>query len=158
MEPGPVLAGFTGDAIDDGLGALTDDELIGFLAAARRMASWAGGMELAAVSQLDTRRAAHAAATGDRRQADHVADEVAVALTLTCRAAGRLVSLAAGVRRLPAVTAALAAGRIDVPRAVVFTDELAGLGDVAAAAAAAVAVTGAAGLTTSALREVLRRA
>src|SRR5260370_313056 len=71
---------------------------------------------------------------------------------------GRLVSLAAGARRLPAVTAALAAGRIDVPRAVVFTDELAGLGDVAAAAVAAVAVTGAAGLTTGQLREVLRRA
>src|SRR6266851_546179 len=87
MEPGPVLAGFTGDAIDEGLAVLSDDELIGFLGAARRISSWAGGMELATVSHLDS-RAAHARATGDPRQADHVADEVAVALTLTCRARG----------------------------------------------------------------------
>ncbi len=158
MEPGQVLAGFAAGAVDDGLGGLSDDELIGLMCAARRMSSWSASIELGAVSQLGARRAAHAAATGNRRQADHVADEVAVALTLTCRAADRLVSLAAGVTRLPAVAAALAAGRIDVPKAVVFCDELAGLGDVAAAAIAAVAIRDAVSLTTGELRQVLHRA
>jgi hypothetical protein len=158
MEPGPVLAGFAGDAVDDGLAVLDDDALVGLLCAARRLSAWTASIELRAVSHLSGRRAAYAAATGDRRQADHVGDEVAAALTLTCRAADRLVSLAAGVTRLPAAAAALAAGRIDMPRAIVFTDELAGLGDVAAAAVAALVAPDAAGLTTSELRRMLHRA
>jgi DNA-binding PadR family transcriptional regulator len=131
---------------------------VGLLCAARRLSAWTASIELRAVSHLSGRRAAYAAATGDRRQADHVGDEVAAALTLTCRAADRLVSLAAGVTRLPAAAAALAAGRIDMPRAIVFTDELAGLGDVAAAAVAALVAPDAAGLTTSELRRMLHRA
>src|SRR6266700_2322545 len=35
MEPGPVLAGFADDAIGDGLGGLSDDELVGLMGAAR---------------------------------------------------------------------------------------------------------------------------
>ena len=107
---------------------------------------------------LGSRRAADARAAGDRRLADHVGDEVAAALTLTCRAADRLVSLAAAVTRLPAVAAALAAGRIDLPSAIIFTDELAGLGDVEAAAVAALVAADAPGLTTGQLRGVLHRA
>ncbi len=162
MEPGPVLAGFAGDAVDDaaggGLNALSDDELVGLMGAARRLASRAAGIELAAVAGLDSRRRAHARAVSDWRQAEHVADEVAVALTLTCRAAGKLLDLAGGVTRLPAVTAALAAGRVDLPKANVYARELAGLGGRPAAAIAAVTIADAAGLTTSELGEVLRRA
>ncbi|MGD0687640.1 MAG: HNH endonuclease signature motif containing protein, partial [Streptosporangiaceae bacterium] len=87
----------------------------------------------------------------------HVADEVAAALTLTCRSADRLLHLAAALTRLPAAAAALAAGRIDMPKAIAFTDELSGLGDVAAAAVAAVTAPDAAALTTSELRRLLRR-
>jgi hypothetical protein len=158
MEPGPVLAGFAADAWDKGVAALTDDELIGVMGAARRITSWASALELTAVAGLDSRRAAWAAATGDSRQAEHVGDEVAAALTLTCRAADKLVSLAAGVMRLPAAAAALTAGRIDLPRAIVFTRELAGLDDVAAAAVAALVAPDAPGLTTSRLGQVLHRA
>ncbi len=158
MEPGPVLAGFADDAIGDGLGGLSDDELVGLMGAARRLASRAAGIELAAVAGLDARRAAHARAVKDWRQHEHVGDEVAVALTLTCRAAGKLLDLANGVRRLPAVTAALAAGRVDLPKAGVYVRELAGLGDGPAAAIAAVTIADAAGLTTGELGEVLRRA
>src|SRR6266567_353306 len=157
MEPGPVLAGFAGDA-GGGLNALSDDELVGLMGAARRLASRAAGIELAAVAGLDARRAAHARAVSDWRQAEHVADEVAVALTLTCRAAGKLLDLAGGVTRLPAVTAALAAGRVDLPKANVYVRELAGLGGRPAAAIAAVTIADAAALTTSELGEVLRRA
>ena len=145
LEPGPVLAWFTDDVVRGGLAKVTDDELVGVMCAARRIASWASGIELSAVAGLGTRRQAYAAASGDCRQAEHVGDEVAAAMTLTCRAADRLVSLAAGVARLPAVTAALAAGRIDMPRAIVFTSELAGLRDVAAVAVAALVAPDAGG-------------
>ena len=157
MEPGPALAGVTADAAAGGLAVLDDDQLVGVLCAARRLESWAASIRLRAVADLTARRDAAAAATGDRRQADHVGDEVAAALTLTGRAADRLVSLAIGVTRLPAAAAALAAGRIDLPRAAVFADELAGLGDIAAAAIAAVVGGDAAGLTTSRLRDRLHR-
>ena len=158
LEPGPVLAGFAAEAWDGGLAVLSDDELIGVLSAARRLTSWATALELAAVAGLGSRRAADARAAADQRQCDHIGDEVAAALTLTCRAADRLVSLAAGVTRLPAVAAALAAGRIDLPKAIIFTDELAGLGDVEAAAVAALVAADAPGLTTGQLRGVLHRA
>ena len=157
MEPGPALAGVTADAAAGGLAVLDDDQLVGVLCAAQRLESWAASIRLRAVADLTARRDAAAAATGDRRQADHVGDEVAAALTLTGRAADRLVSLAIGVTRLPAAAAALAAGRIDLPRAAVFVDELAGLGDIAAAAIAAVVGGDAAGLTTSRLRDRLHR-
>jgi hypothetical protein len=157
MEPGPELAGAAAEAAAGGLAVLDDDELIGVLCTARRLASWASWIELRAVADLDARRRAHAAATHDRRQADHVGDEIAAALTLTCRAADRLVSLAAGVTRLPAAAGALAAGKIDLPRAAVFADELAGLDDIAAAAIAAMVAGEAAGLTTSRLRDRLHR-
>jgi hypothetical protein len=158
MEPGPVLAGFADDAIDDGLAVLSDDDLVGLLCAARRLSSWTASIELRAVSHLYGRRAAHDAAAESSRQAEHVVDEVAAALTLTRRSADRLLSLAAGVTRLPAAAAALAAGRIDMPRAIVFTDELAGLADVAAAAVAALVAPDAPAMTTSELRRVLHRA
>ena len=123
LEPGPVLAWHAAGAVDDGLGVLDDDELTGLLCAARRLSSWAASIEVRAVSQLAARRRAYAAAAGDLRQCDHIGDEVAAALTLTCRVGERLVSLAAAITRLPAVGAALAAGRIDLPKAIIFTSE-----------------------------------
>src|SRR6266496_1428167 len=159
MAPGPVLAAFAEDAIGGGgLPALSDDELAGVMGAARRLASRAAAIELAAVAGLNSRRAAAARATGDWRQHRHVGDEIAAALRLTCRAADKLLDLATGVTRLPAVAAALAAGRIDLPRATVYHHELAAVADVAAAAIAAVTITDAGALTTGQLREVLHRA
>ncbi len=157
MEPGPVLAGFADDAVSDGMAALNDDELIGLMCAARRLASRAASIELAAVAGLNGRREADAEASGDRRQAEHVADELAVALTLTCRAADKLLGLATGVTRLPAVTAALAAGQIDLSKAGIYALELAELGDEPAAAIAAITIADAARMTTAELGDVLRR-
>ena len=51
-------------------------------------------------------------------------EEVAAALTLTGRAAAGQVGLAAELARLPGVGRALAAGRIDVDKAEVFTGQL----------------------------------
>src|SRR5215467_7509696 len=45
LPPGPVLAGLADDAWAAGLGRLSDDELIGVLCAARRLASWSAALE-----------------------------------------------------------------------------------------------------------------
>ncbi|HEV2375161.1 MAG TPA: DUF222 domain-containing protein [Streptosporangiaceae bacterium] len=116
MPPGPVLATLTGDTCQPGLSKVSDDELIGALRAARRLTSWAQAMELAAAGELTQRRFAEQDA-GEAGVGDHVVDEVAAALTLTGRAADRLVNLAVDLSGLPATAAALAAGDIDLPRA-----------------------------------------
>src|SRR5262245_65098078 len=64
LPPGAVLAGFAGDAWAAGLGRLRDDELIGVLRAARRLAAWSAALELAAVADLAARREADAEAAG----------------------------------------------------------------------------------------------
>lgn len=102
LPPGPVLAGLAGDAWAAGLGRLSDDELIRVLRAARRLASWSAALELAAVTDLVTRREADAAGTGSCAPAEHIGDEIAAALTLTARAADVLLDLATALRRLPA--------------------------------------------------------
>src|SRR6185437_3724221 len=112
MGPGGTLTTFTERAWEQGLDRLSDDELIGLMAATRRGASRQAALELAAIHELGTRRA-----DADGRPGEHVEEEVAAALTLTGRAAGRQVGLADGLARLPGVGRALAAGRIDLPRA-----------------------------------------
>ena len=129
LEPGPVLAGFVRDAAEDGAGlpGLGESELIGVLCAAERMASWAAAQKAEAVITLCRRRAAQARERRNKHLIEHVAGEVAAALTLTGQAASRLVDICGWLERLPEVRAALAAGIIDWARAVVFADELAGL-------------------------------
>src|SRR5579872_3803910 len=82
MLPGGDLAWHVGAARQRGLGELSDDELIGVLAAARRGEAWQAAMVLAATAELDARRAGP-----DGREGEHVEDELAAALTLTPRAA-----------------------------------------------------------------------
>jgi len=156
LAPDPVLAGFAQDAVDGGLGTLSDDELVGLLGAARRLSSWQAAAELAAVAELDARRLAAAERPGMSRVSEHVAEELAAALTLTGRAAEHLLGVARGLSRLPQVLAALSAGVIDRPKAEVFVAELSALGDVAAAAVAAAMWLPARDMTTGQLRAALR--
>ena len=158
LPPGPVLAGLAGDAWAAGLGRLSDDELIGVLRAARRLASWSAALELAAVTDLVTRREADAAGTGSCAPGEHIGDEIAAALTLTARAADVLLDLATALRRLPATMAALTAGQIDRYRAAVIADEVAGLGDEHAARVEQQVLAEAPGQTTGQLRAAARRA
>jgi hypothetical protein len=158
MAPGPVLASLADHVQRDGLKQLDDDQLTGVLQATARLASWAASLKLAATSRLAARREADGRKTGDWRPFDHVDDEVAVALTLTRRSAGRLVELALGLDRLPLTRAALAAGLIDERRAEVITDELSGLDDAHAAAVEALIIGKAPGLTSGQLRALARRA
>src|SRR5215472_11509551 len=154
LGPDPVLASFVWDAADNGIGKLTDDELVGWLQATGRLGAQQAALQLAAVAELDGRRTG---GRGDSSAAvEHVAAELAAALAVTGRAADGLVSLARALARLPAVWAALHDGRIDLPRARVFADELAAADD-AVARACALAFTGPAGqMTTSQLRAALR--
>jgi hypothetical protein len=158
LEPGPVLAGFVDDAADGGLAGLGESELVGVICAARRLASRAAAREVDAVITLARRRAVQARQRKNSHLAEHVADELAAALTLTGRAGRRLEELAGGLARLEATRAALAAGIIDWPRAVVLADELTALGDAEARAVEAAVLPRAGGLTTGQLRAALRRA
>ena len=157
MAPGPVLASLADHVQRDGLKQLDDDQLTGVLQATARLASWSASLKLAATSRLAARREADGKQTGDWRPFDHIDDEVAVALTLTRRSAGRLVELALGLDRLPLTREALCAGLIDERRAEVITDELAGLDDEHAAAVEALLIAKAPGLTTGQLRALARR-
>jgi hypothetical protein len=115
-------------------------------------------LELAAVTDLATRREAEAVGTGSCAPGEHIGDEIAAALTLTARAADVLLDLATALRRLPATMAALAAGRIDRYRATVIADELTGLGDEHATAVEQQVLDDAPGQTTGQLRVAARRA
>ena len=60
MRPGPVLAALTEQAAGD-LGRLTDDQVIGAMSAARRLAARGAWLELAAVAEFTRRRQAQLA-------------------------------------------------------------------------------------------------
>jgi len=156
LPPGPVLATLSQDVLDAGLTRLSDDELVGVLRASRRLSAWQNGVELAAVAQLDARRMRAAARPGSSRASEHVSAELAAALVLTGRSADLLLGLARDLSRLPAILAALLAGRIDRARAAIFASELAGLGDQAAKAVAMAFAGAAESMTTGQLRAALR--
>ncbi len=161
MAPGPWLAEALAGATSDGDSKLGESELIGVLCAWRRIAAWAAAGEATAVVTLARRRAAQAAAPGCSHLVEHVSDEVAAALTLTGRSAGRLLEVATGLARIPAVLMALHEGEIDWAKANVFVDELAAVADdglVQSIAASFLGRAGAGGWTTGQLRAALRRA
>jgi hypothetical protein len=158
LPPDPVLATLADLTWREGLDQLDDDQLTGVLQAANRLASWAAALKLAATSGLAARREAGCRTSGDWRPFDHVDDEVAVALTLTRRSAGRLLDLALSLDRLPLTRAALAAGLIDERRTEVITDELSGLDDEHATAVEKLIIGKAPGLTSGQLRALVRRA
>jgi hypothetical protein len=153
--PGPTLARLAERAWAEGLASLPDDDLIGVLCAARRLASRNAALEVAAVAELDGRRARQA--DGHPRAETHTCEELAAALRLTGRAASLLLARACGITRLPQVAAALAAGLIDYPRAAEFASQLIMLDDETAAHVADIVLPDAGGLTTSQLRRALRR-
>jgi len=153
MLPGAGLAWHAGMTRRAGLGSLSDDELIGFLGAARRLGSWAAALEHDATAELDARRA-----DPDGREGEHVAAELAAALTLTGRSAQAQLELSRQLERLPQTAALLAAGILDRPRVLVITAELALLDDATAAAAENLIAPRAGAMTTGRLRAACQRA
>ena len=153
MLPGSDLAWHLGAARQRGLSELSDDELVGLLGAARRVQSWQAELELAATAELDTRRA-----QPDGRDGEHVADELAAALTLTGRGAQAQLELSRQLERLRHTAGLLAAGIIDRPRACVIAHHLALLDDEAAAAVDAAVAPRAGEMTTGQLSARCHRA
>ena len=162
LPPGVVLAGCADDA-HGRLAAVSDDELIGVLRAWWRQTSWAQARALAAIGELARRRPADrtpAAAPGQFpvKLSEFLADEVAMALTLTQPAAETQVGLALQLAARPATAAALEAGRIDLRKALVILDAILLLSDEHAAAAEAHVLPDAPGQTTGELRQAVKKA
>jgi hypothetical protein len=123
QRPGPVLAALTERAAADPA-RLTDNELLGTVSAARRLAARAEYLQLAAVAEFTRRREAQVAAAlaakvpPGRRPGEFGAAELAMELVTSVRDAETTMDLAAELAtRLPATRAALAAGVIDAARA-----------------------------------------
>jgi hypothetical protein len=153
MPAGSDLAWHAAQARRRGLASLSDSELCGVMGAAQRLESWAAGLKLAAVNELDVRRAG-----ADSRPGEHVADEAAAVLILTPRAASDLIGLARNLARVPQTRALLAAGILDRDRAEVIADALSVLDPAGAAAVENQITPKAAEKTTGQLRAACERA
>src|SRR5580704_6101748 len=153
MLAGRDLAWHAASARLRGLATLSDNELCGVMGAARRLESWAAGLRLATVNELDARRAG-----AGGRPGEHVAEEVAVVLILTPHAADNELGLARNLARVPQTRALLCAGILDQPRAAVIADALAVLDPVGAATVENLITPKAADLTTGQLRAACERA
>jgi len=136
LAPGPDLAGqvhaVTGT---DGaaLGTLADAEVLGVIAASRRLAAWAAWAETMALTEFGQRRAAPGEPPGTDRGA---ADEVGWKTRMTwLAAANRMARACSAARRLPCTLAALRDGLIDPGYVMVIADHTSVLGpeDVAEA-------------------------
>src|SRR5215472_9953799 len=149
MRPGPVLAALTEQAAAE-LGRLSDEQLLGAVAAARRLAARAEYLELAAVAEFTRRRLEQLAAAVARKEPRGCRDgefadaELAIELVTSIPAARDRMDLAADLAsRLPDTFTGLAAGRIDADRARTIwyytrflPDDLAAQADTILAAAA----------------------
>jgi hypothetical protein len=123
LRPGPLLAALTEEAAAN-IGSLSDDEVLGMVSAARRLANRAEYLELAGIAEFTARRQAQYAASVARKdprgqRAGEFADaELAMELLISGREAGeRMDQATALTTRLPRTFAGLAAGTIDAAKA-----------------------------------------
>jgi hypothetical protein len=127
--PGGPLARLADAATrDDRLAGLGDDELIGVLRAWRRLESWCNAGLLKTIAELARRRPADRTPPAPRgcfpeQLSEFIADEIAVALTLSGRTAGTYLDLALDLAiRLPGTARALHEGIIDHLKARLIAD------------------------------------
>jgi Domain of unknown function (DUF222) len=154
MPPGPMLASvvhaLTGET-GEGLAALSDDQLVGVIAATRRLESRIAWTQLAAMAEFAARRPAEPGGRGRGRSAqpcEFAADELAGELHLTWQSAAGQVAYAQAVAdRLPRTFAGLAAGTIHPVHVRIIADETSIL-SAADAARADAELAGAAGSMT----------
>jgi len=123
MRPGPVLAALTERAAGEAA-RLGDDELLGTVAAARRLAARAEYLELTAIAEFTRRQdARHEAAIAARvppgqRDGEFADGELGYELVTSGNAARDTMDMAVHLQtRLPRTREALAAGLIDGSRA-----------------------------------------
>jgi len=162
LAPGVSLAGFADEAYRR-LADVDDDALIGVLRGWRRLAAWAQARELATITELARRRPAGGAPPAPpgelpARMSEFVADEVALALTLTSRAADAQLGLALDLAGRPATFTALETGRIDLLRTKIIIEGVSPLEALHADAVEAAVLPRAPGLTAGQLRAAVGRA
>jgi hypothetical protein len=123
MRPGPVLAALTEQAAGD-LSRLTDNQVVGVMSAAGRLAARAEYLKLAAVAEFTRRREAQLADATARgvprgcRDGEFPDAELGMELVASQNAARDQMDMAADLEtRLPRTRAALGAGLIDEYRA-----------------------------------------
>jgi hypothetical protein len=139
---------------------LVDHGLVEVMVAARRLASRAQAVELAAVAELARRRFAEDDASGVEviSPREYLNDEVAAALTLTPTSADGLIRFATElVGRLPGTFAALSAGDVDYVKARTLWQGTGQVSDEVAAAIEAKVLPRAPGQTTGEIRAKVRR-
>ena len=158
MAPGPWLGDALARLATANAEYLGESELIGALCGWQRQVSYSQAGLARVARTLLRRRQAQATERDRPNLAEHVDDEVAAALRLTGRSAGRLLEMASGLDRLPDVYAALEAGRIDWQKAGLLVDELAVLNDDTARQIARKLLARAGEATTGQLRAALARA
>jgi hypothetical protein len=138
--------------------SLCDEDLIRLAQARQRLAAHVQAQLLADLHAIGQRTDTVLCDTEQERQ-DWAETEIAMAMRWTARRAGGQLWLAEQlVGRLPAVFAALDAGEIDVPKAMVFSDETINLDGEVARRVADQLLEQAAGLTTGQLAARLRTA
>jgi Domain of unknown function (DUF222) len=138
--------------------SLSDEDLIRLAQARQRLAAHVQAQLLADLHAIGQRVDTAMCQTEQERQ-DWAETEIAMAMTWTARRAGGQLWLADQlVDRLPAVLAALDAGDIDVPKAMVFADETMLLDAEVARRVADQVLGQAPGLTTGQLAARLRKA
>ena len=121
MAPGPMLGTIIDVAVGEdgsGLAGMSYDQLIGIVAAARRMQSRFAWCELAAMREFAGR------AGGQGPRGAFAADELADELNVTWQSAAGQMEYASDVaERLPRTFAALGAGRLDSFRVRIIEEE-----------------------------------
>ena len=156
MPPGPLLAEVVHALAGEdggGLAALSDDQLMGIIAATRRLEARVAWTQLAAIAEFAARRRP---AQQDRD--GFAADELACGLNLTWQsAAGQIDYATAVAERLPCTFAALAEGRLHPVHARIIEDETSILGDQDTAAADEELAARAGSLTFGQLRALAHR-
>ena len=155
MAPGPLLAtlmDLIADEDGSGLAGLSDDQLVGVIAAARRMESRAAWFSMAAIREFASR----AANRGPLGQ--FAADELADELNLTWQSAAGQMGYARDVaERLPRTFAALREGRVHPVHVAILEEETRILSAEDAAKADAKLAETAWSLTYGKLRSAARR-
>jgi hypothetical protein len=126
LRPGPVLAALTEQAASD-LAALSDDQLMGTLSAARRLENRAAYLQTAAIAEFARRREVQREEARSRKVPLHCrpgqfpGEELAAELTCTARYADERIREATDLAtRLPRTFAGMADGTIDATRAYVI--------------------------------------
>jgi hypothetical protein len=155
MAPDPLLATIIDTVTGEdgtGLAGLSDDQLIGLIAAVRRLESRAAWYLLAAVGEFTTRN------TGERCAEEFTADQLACELHLTTQSGAAQMDYASTViSRLPVTLAALRAGHVHPVHLRIIAEETGILSAEDAARADAVLAEVAGSLTFGKLRAAAHR-